>query len=239
MNGFLTHYTSDIDAVGKILNDGFAWIPNKRNLISSFLSEHDFSEREPQEFGMISFTELKADEASVHRMTFGSFGIKVSESWAKKHKAQRVLYLDKKGPLFDAIKNIFQIGYHDLKSRIEYPDDAAWNMSYTNKALASSGAGASLWASLLQLYEYIEPISNSYQHEWRIVQQLPLYGYKNTKSTIIDNISPPTGWSQVVHVLKPMPSDITGFVCPEGREMDILKCLPREFRKHKIEKYQS
>ena len=239
MGRFLTHYTSDINAVGEILTNGFAWVPNKRNLISSFLPEHDFYEREPQEFGMISFTELKSNEASALRDTFGSFGIKVSESWAIINKAQKVLYLDDDGPLFDAIKNIFQIGYHDLKSRIKYPEDAAWNMSYTNKAMASSVAGAGLWASLLQLYEYMEPIRNSYQHEWRIVHQLPLYGYKDTKSEVIENISPPKNWSKFIHVLKVFPSDITGLVCPEGKESEFREYLPNEYKSHDIETYKA
>ena len=47
----LTHYTGHIDAVVNILNNGFAWVNNERKLIRNLVPAHDFSEREPQQFG--------------------------------------------------------------------------------------------------------------------------------------------------------------------------------------------
>jgi len=49
----LTHYTRTIEAVANILTHGFAWVPNKRKLIQNFVPHHNFSGREPQQFGMI------------------------------------------------------------------------------------------------------------------------------------------------------------------------------------------
>ncbi len=136
-----------------------------------------------------------------------------------------------------AIAASFQVGYYDLKSRIRYPEDAMWDTCYTNKAAASSIAGAKLWASLLEIYEYMEVIRHSFQHEWRIVKQTPLYGYKDTTSEVIKNISPPTGWDKFERVLSLPPCDIAGFVCPEYDKEKLLSILPVEYKDHDIETY--
>lgn len=60
----LTHYTDRIEALVGILTNGFAWVPNRRDLMPILVPEHDFSRREPQQFGMISFTDLEPDNAS-------------------------------------------------------------------------------------------------------------------------------------------------------------------------------
>ena len=71
MNIKLTHYTSSIEAICNILLNGFAYVPNKRQLISDLIPSHDFSKGEPQQFGMISFTELSPDRTKEHREKFG------------------------------------------------------------------------------------------------------------------------------------------------------------------------
>ena len=151
----LTHYTNDISAILGILSNGFAWVPNKRRLIHLLVPDHDFSEREPQQFGMVSFTELAPKEAKKHYEMFGNYGITVSEAWARSHKVQKVVYIDKTGPVIDALAAIFQIGYKDLTAKIRFPDDAGWEIAYTNKVMGGV-VGSSLWVNSLQLYD-VEP----------------------------------------------------------------------------------
>lgn len=122
----LTHYTNRISAIPKILSNGFAWVPNRRHLIHLLVPDHDFSKREPQQFGMVSFTELAPKEANKHCEVFGNYGITVSEAWARSQKTQKVMYIDKTGPVFDALAAIFQVGYKDLTAKIRFPDDAWW-----------------------------------------------------------------------------------------------------------------
>lgn len=232
----ITHYTNNADTITKILKNGLAWVPNKRNLISSFISQHDFKEKEPQEFGMISFTDLPISHVKKHREKFGGYGIVMNQKWVKENELQKVIYIDTNGPLHDALSVLFNIGYIDLQARIKHPDDEAWNMAYTNKNMASV-AGAHLWVNLLRLYEYLEPISNSYQQEWRIVQRDPLYGYKETKKEIIDNISPPVGWANVLNVLKINPEDVSGFICPKNDEKSLREKLPQIYNEYTIETY--
>jgi len=89
-----THYTSEIATVRNILTNGFAWIPNKRDLITNLLPFHDFKEREPQQFGMISFTDLPPEAAHGVRTKFGNYGIVISQGWASSNNIQKVNYVD-------------------------------------------------------------------------------------------------------------------------------------------------
>lgn len=193
------------------------------------LPEHDFSRREPQQFGMISFTELEPQYAARHASAFGSFGIVVSDAWARANRAERVIYIRDEGPAFDAWRYLFTLGYHDLKSRIEQPDDAAWLMSFENKAAAGAIAGAMLWGTLLQLYEYMEPAEHAHQREWRIVQPLPYYSLSESTEEVVRQVSPPQGWANFLNVVKITRPDIDAFVCPRCDQAALLDALPGEY----------
>lgn len=228
----LTHYTSSIETIIKILNNGFAWVPNKRGLIQYLIPFHDFSTGEPQQFGMISFTEL-SPECSVNvRNDFGDYGIIVSNEWAVSQKIQKVLYIDNKGPLFESLQNLFQYGYGDLICKSLIREDMVSPRFFTNKAI-SDIQRAYLYSKLLQIYEYMEPLENSYQQEWRIANPDPLYGFKETKQEVIKNISPPKGWAKVVNLLKAEHRDIMSFVCPES-EINLLKSTLPKIYKNKL-----
>ena len=224
-----THYTRDISAIGKILVNGFAYVPNRRNLIVNFLPRHDFGEREAQEFGMVSFTELATDRAQDARKLFGNYGIMVSEKWASSHHMQKVLYVARDGPVFEAFRWLFQRAYKDLTDKISFPDDAAWQMAFTNKEMAGV-AGGLLYGNLLQIYEYMEPIEHSYQQEWRIVHPHPVYGYAKETQEVIENVSPPEGWAKFVHVIPLVYANVVGFVCPAGEEDVFRGALPAEYK---------
>lgn len=86
----LTHYTKKIDGVVNILSHGFAWVANRRNLVDILIPHHDYSEREPQQFGMVSFTEATPEEARSHSDAFGQYGIIVSDEG---NRGQTTIYL--------------------------------------------------------------------------------------------------------------------------------------------------
>ncbi len=224
----LTHYTRTVEAVTGILTNGFAWVPNRRGLISELVPSHPFDEREPQQFGMISFSELKPNESDAHRRCFGEFGVTVSAIWAERHMAQRVIYIDRKGPLFEALSRIFQTGYARCDAGIDYPDDDGLRMAFTNKAMATV-VGAPLWADLLQIYEYIEPIEHSVHREWRIVNPRPLYGLPTSKSEVIRNVSPPKGWAIHLNVVRVEPGDVLRIICPASSREHLEACLPSAY----------
>src|SRR6266403_3220302 len=144
----LFHYTKSIDTVASIFARGFLLVPNRRQLAERFLPGEAFAAREPQQFGMASFTELPIDRATSHRERFGAFGICVSWNWAVLHDAQRVIYLDDSGIVFDRFKWLFELGRQQL-------GPAPTSLETTNKAIAAAG-GAQLYHAMLTLYEYME-----------------------------------------------------------------------------------
>jgi len=217
----LTHYTGSIDTIINILSNGFAWFPNRRDLITHFIPFHDFSSREPQQFGMISFTELSPQNSAPVRHHFGNYGIMVSAEWALSQNAQRVLYIDYQGQVFDGFQRLFQYAYGDLICSSQLRTGEISSMVFTNRAMANI-TRSFLYGNLLKLYEYMEPSAHSNQQEWRITNPEPLYGFRETKQEIIENVSPPKGWAKIVNLLRIECLDVTGFVCPES-ETQILR----------------
>ena len=195
---------STAEAVAKILIHGFAWFPNRRKLAQLLVPWHDFSKGEPQQFGMVSFTDNEPSNTKAHCEEFGFLGIVVSDQWAIEKNAQRVIYIDEDGLVTEAWRNLFAMGYRDVQSRIKYPDDGGWLMAYENKHVASAVAGSALWANLLQLWEYMEPASFARQREWRIVNPEPLYSLSESKAEAIRQVSPPQNWAKFLNVV-PIP----------------------------------
>jgi hypothetical protein len=225
----LTHYTASIKALVGILNNGFAWVPNRRNLMPLLLPEHDFSRREPQQFGMISFTELEPEHAGSHASVFGPFGVVVSDGWAAANRAERVIYIERDGPTLDAWRSLFRVGYRDVTAGIKYPDDAAWLMSFENKSVAGAVAGATLWAALLQLYEYMEPADSAAQREWRIVHPHPYYSLSDLKEEVIRQVSPPQGWAKLLNVVRISPPDVEALISPRSEYLSLQHALPEAY----------
>lgn len=230
----LTHYTRTPEAVANILRHGFAWIPNRRRLTELLIPERDFSKREPQQFGMISFTDLEPADADPHCELFGTFGIVVSERWAAENGAQRVIYVDEQGPLTDALRVLFAIGYADVTRRIKHPDDTAWLMAYENKHAAGAITGSRLWAHLLQLWEYLEPASSAHQREWRIVNPQPLYSLSEDKAKAIADVSPPQNWAKSINVLPIARPDVVALVCQGVELVRFRALLPDAYRDLRI-----
>ena len=226
----LTHYTQTAEAIANILEHGFAWFPNRRKLANLLVPWHDFSKREPQQFGMISFTENEPAYAKAHCEEFGFFGIIVTEKWAIEKSAQRVIYIEDYGPATKAWCNLFAIGYSDLKCRIKYPDDGAWLMAYENKAAANAIAGAALWANLLQIWEYMEPASVARQREWRVVNPEPFYSLSESKSEAIQQVSPPEGWAKFTHIVPISRSEVDALICPKSLMSQLMSLLPDSYK---------
>jgi hypothetical protein len=209
------------------MSHGFAWVANRRNLVEVLIPHHNYSEREPQQFGMISFTEIAPEEACSHSDAFGRYGIVVSDEWVKRQNAQRVVYVDSGGPVTESLRAIFEIGYRDCEARIRFPDDAGWTMAFENKAVAGAVAGATLWANLLQLYEYMESSQFSREREWRIAHPDPYYSLAGRRTEqVINDVSPPQGWGEVLNVVKVTPADIEAFICPSSECQAFQRALP-------------
>jgi len=179
---------------------------------------------------MVSFTELEPAHAGAHCEIFGYYGIVVSDTWAIQRGAQRVIYIDDNGPVTVALQVLFKIGYIDVTRRIEYPDDAGWLMAYENKNAAGAIAGSSLWAHLLQLWEYLEPASSAAQREWRIVNPDPLYSLSENKAEAIARVSPPQNWAKFKNVVAIGRSDVIALVS-RAKDVEALQSrLPGDYQ---------
>ena len=180
----LVHYTASPEIVASILTHGFLLVPNKRFLINAMLGEDLFDDREPQEYGMVSFTQLPVNQASLHRQNFGPFGLVVTWEWALEHDAQRVTYVDLQGPVASEFAWLFRFARQEYEraaqSRVHARD-------LENKA-AASFARSTVWSRLLTLYEYMEPERNSSQVEWRIVNGLPQYHSGSTRAEVVSEL---------------------------------------------------
>ena len=224
----LVHYT-DQESLLKILDHGFAWVPNERFLIEELAPEHEGATREPQAFGMISFSAVKPHRSSKHRKTFGDYGIVMSPNWYVQNLTNRVFYLKSRGLVFSCFKFLFSFAYRGFLQNVRYPDDKFYWMGYENKNVAGV-IGAKEWVKALNIYEYLEPYKNKQQKEWRIVNPRPLYGFANSKEEIIKNIDPPQKWAQFTHVFKFNIEDVYAFVCPKSEINSLKSKLPINYQ---------
>lgn len=219
----LVHYTRDPETVASILDNGFLLVPNRRGLIQRLLNTGEFTNREPQQFGMVSFTELRIDEAASHRESFGEFGVVVTWDWALRNNAQRVIYLGD-GSVTDTFAWLFQFARQELERKSPEP---VLEFTLSNRVVA--GMYSQLYGHLLTLYEFMEPERNSSQVEWRIVNQLPAYVDLTDRAAMIQNlVQQAKSWK--LGTVRVAPEDVTMLIAPP-KDIDRLRTtIPAEFR---------
>jgi len=225
----LTHFTNTAAAVGNILEHGFAWMRNDREVIRYLLPGVDFSKREPQSFGQICFTENQREINRDHTKFFGSFGIEVKWEWARCNNVQPVIYIPQEGPLLEAFKSLFKQAYQKAKAEEKYPNDKARQMWETSAAMAGV-QGVALYANLLTLYQYMEPARYSGEREWRITNPDPNYNISQDLDETLAAVSPPHAWAQHLNVVKVVPEDIVNISCEKQALGELLATIPKEFK---------
>ena len=223
LQNMLFHYTSSAEVVGKILRNGLLLVPNRRELANLLLGRSGFERREPQQFGMVSFTELPRDRARSHRESFGEFGIGVTWQWAERHGAQRVIYIGN-GTVLDTFAWLFRLAVQQLERECPEPVSEA---ILINKVAA--GIYSQMYAKLLNIYEYMEPDRNSDQVEWRIVNAMPQYHDLSDRAKLISRLSHDAeqGAGNSVRLI---PDDVEMLVCPHSRISELRDAIPAEFR---------
>ena len=226
----LVHHTDSADAVSGILSNGFAYVANQRDLIANLVGFDSWEGKEPQQFGMVSFHERLNTPSARHLGQFGQYAICVSREWAVRHGASPVLYVGSSGPLFDSLQSLFVAGYDQVKRQIaSYGGDAMHQMAYHNRYQARV-IGADLYDAVLGLYEFLEPLRNSYQNEWRITHPYPHYGISENAARAVEEVSPPEGWAQVLNVIRISPPDVRYLVSPNGASEALRDKVPDQYR---------
>lgn len=202
---------------------------NDRIVIESLLPHVDFSKREPESFGQVCFSENSYLSERDSTKFFGSFGIQVSEAWARKHQAQPVIYIHDEGPVLSSFQFLFTQFHSKAKAEEKYPDDAARQMWETSSAMAGV-VGQPLYAHLLGLYRFMEPARHFAEREWRVVNSEPDYSISNDTDKAIKNVSPPEGWSKILHVIPVGPDDIVSLHCNQSDKEELESSLPNDFK---------
>jgi len=231
----LTHYTKDKQTVLQILTRGFAYSPCERKIIFDFIPEFKGKIMEPQQFGSISFTDLNYIAAKKFRDHFGRFGIGVSMNWTFKHDINKVIYIGKTGSLFESYKFLFRKGIQNYEENATRRGDAITKMSYENKWM-SAIKGGPIYSNLLTLFEFMEPLENAWQSEWRIANKSPDYGFRPTedidknRKINLEQVKDPKGWNTILKFIRINPEDITAFYCPFWQYFSFRHMLPKDYR---------
>lgn len=209
----------------------FIAIPNERHLLHRFLPGAAFGENEPRTHGFASFTRLSVAKADRVREGFGAFGIAMSEQWANEHGIQPVVYVHPEGPVFQILKQLFQAGWADYASRRS--DLADGDTASLHRGMAGVMIGSRTWASLLQLYEYLQPAFGGeeyyQQQEWRIVNPQPATFNSSTREGMLkEAIQQLSIWR--IHQIDFSPEEVEYFVCPRTRRRHLRDKLPADYR---------
>lgn len=219
--GFLVHYTNSLDVLLSIINEGFVFVPNKRNLMKTFLGDkwppkpfHEgMIKDDPQEFGMVSFSHIARHEVTHYASQFGKYGIAVSWEWAAERGVERVIYVRDSGTVCCSFKWLFQNAVNILQANIMDPEDGLLHMSFENERIAAMIPGGSLYQNLLRLYEFMEPEENAHQREWRITNPEPDYSFTGDKRRDINMARTDTS-KLGKKSLKLHPNDIMFIIAP-------------------------
>jgi hypothetical protein len=218
----LVHYTKSPQIVNAILRNGFLLVPNRRDLIHSLIRTRQFESREPQQFGMVSFTELRVENSTQHREAFGEYGIVMSWKWAIKHTAQRVMYVGE-GSVLETFSWLFEFATQELER--ESGDKAPHFAAFSKSA---AGAYSQIYMHLLTLYEFMEPESNSSQVEWRIINPLPYAIDVSDRGAMMRKlIAEASVWNN--STIKVKPEDIEMIVAPAKHLSEVRRQIPESF----------
>lgn len=227
----LIHFTKTPKTVAEILTNGFAYVAWPTNALEFVMPDIPKQEREPGQFGMVSFRYAPEGEFSqTHCQKYGNYGICVEETWAKDKGANPVIYVEANSIVAIAFKNLVAAAVRSVEQEnLVYPEDGFRKMMYHNPAMAGV-LGASEYANLIQIYRYMAPTANQSESEWRISNPSPNYSIAKESSTAIKAVSPPQGWANVCNLVKIDIKSIRYLVCPKGKTSGLHSCLPVQFQ---------
>lgn len=226
----LLHFTSSLTAINNMLTHGLAYVARPTKVASFVLPPLPSMEREPQQFGMICFRkEMRGEMSQDHRTKFGGYAIAIDETWAISAGAEPVLYVQSTGATADAFKRLLATAASRIAAEEkQFPGDSMRTMAYHNRAMAGV-FGASEWATLLGIYQFLAPASDEWEREWRIVNPHPIYSIPKTGPEAVAQVSPPLGWANVTNLLKLPRHAVLHLVAPARYAAELRRSLPENY----------
>lgn len=218
----LIHFTREEGLIG-ILHNGFALMPCDRLLLDDLFGGERPFKGDPQNFGMVCFTDAPFNKAGPVRKK-GDYGIAVKFAWAEQHGVRKVRYISRLYAWFMRFR--FRKEMEHLSQQIDFPKDEGLKLAYKNKEFAAF-MGAPGYGAALDDYEFMQTVRDKKQREWRITQPLPF------DNSMPGEIPSPEGWG-FLYFKKLEASDIEFLMCPTGKTKYILDKVPEQFRSLKI-----
>jgi hypothetical protein len=214
----LTHFTSMEGFLG-ILRSGFAFLPCSRELLDDLFGTRRSFVGDPQNYGMVCFTDASIEKASAVRKK-GNYCIAMHERWAAEKGARKVEYI---GPFRTfCFRQSVRAALKEIQRTIKSPDDEGLKLAFRNKQFAEL-LGATQYAQVLDRYEFCQTWRDRKQREWRISQKLPFYDRPERALPSTD------GWSGLLQYLSFGTKDVVFLGCPEDEERRLRPLLPKEF----------
>lgn len=223
MENPLIHFTGKSALIG-ILKTGFALMPCDRRLLDDLFGTNRPFEGDPQNFGMVCFTEAPLNKSKEIRKK-GDYGIAVKMEWALDKGIRKVKYLGRSET--HLLREKYKRAIRQMQNAIRFPDDEGLKLAFKNKEFAAF-LGAPAYAALLDEYEYSQTLRDEKQMEWRITQHHPFY---NAEPGVVPSAE---GWGGILFYVKFDLQDVAYLVSPSGKHKELRRDLPRKFRQLEI-----
>ncbi len=235
----LTHYTSSAEAVGSILRVGFFFSFRPTKTFDQLFRAAGLDAQEPDDKGMVCFTELNVEDATMHRSEFGSFGIAVSKVWAIDQGARRVSYVEPGGPHFQALLGKLRghaprhaFGYPVDEQRMPMFEKSLRQLLLGRKAAATLFGADAEYRRLLDDLLWVQISSDQNQAEWRIRNPSSLGGIQDAIRAGLHSVESMISWMAAAplevrrHCLLLVPPEAVRFlVTPRGARSELLELL--------------
>lgn len=234
----LFHCTKSIHAIANILEHGFAYVALPTKVAWFILPEIPKADREPQQFGMISFRqESDGLIPERHLATYGRYAICIDANWAISAGAHPVLYVRPSDSIANAFTRLFRAARKSIDHEADlHPEDSTRHMMFNNRSMGGV-LGAAEWSDLLTIFQFMAPAEDEWESEWRIVNPHPNYSIAKVPSQAIHKVTPPQGWATVMNVLRPPPEAILYLLAPSVDQVALRAQLPERFRSIEIKEF--
>lgn len=225
------HCTGSLKAVLGILKNGFVIHPCDRKVLNFITNRPEFSRSEPQEFGMVCLHSFKVFPNFLFWRKYGPFGIEMKPSFVDQTGFRQVEYVSSVGTRINALRSRFEDAINDLDACVykEHPEDGFRKMAYTNKFIAQL-VGANKWSEFLSEFEYMEPVENRFEQEWRYSRQEPFYYDERSKKDVIDAVNDSQSWAKYSFALHFSKDDVKSLYAPFDYIVALRSQIPDEFK---------
>lgn len=231
----LTHYTT-LENLLSILDVGFVYAPNTRELLQRLLGWPDLEEDPCR--GMVCFTDLSIENAFDLVSEFGHFGIAMTSEWVALSNSKKVKYVGERDPEnFARLKTTFRSAAPSFQSTGDNELDK-WVLSLgLKKPEFAKSLGAPDYARLLDEYAFFQTDEHWVESEWRIMNTHGFAYSKGMDRNEVIRICINLARAGIHPTMKITPKDVAYFICPTMHLSNMRASLPKAWQETGIVPY--